>query len=121
MKLKFIFLPAILVIATFAGCYYDNEEELYPGQASCDSINVTYSASLAPVLAAQCNGCHNGTGAPAGISTDNYTSVVANISRISGAINHQQGYSAMPKGQLKLDDCTLAKFKKWINSGTPNN
>lgn len=118
---KFFFLPALLFVSIFAGCYYDNEEELYPGQTSCDSINVTYASSIAPVMAAQCNGCHSGAGASAGITTDNYASVSANITRIYGAVNHQQGYSAMPKGQSKLDDCTLAKFRKWIGSGTPNN
>jgi len=118
---KFFILGLISFTLGLTSCYYDNEEDLYPGGTACDTTNVSYSTSVAPVFAAYCNNCHSG-GAPSGnIATDNYASVKANISRIKGAINHTSGYSPMPQGGNKLGDCELSKISAWINQGMPNN
>lgn len=116
-------LALLLVTAAVIlnSCYYDNEEELYGNQQQCDTTNVTYSADIAPLMTSSCNGCHSGAGAAAGIATNSYDQVVANIDRISGAINHKPGFSAMPQNGSKLSDCDLNKFAAWINSGSPNN
>jgi len=123
MKTKQIIqlFSVLVLVFSLSGCYYDNEEELYPGSNTCDTSNVTYSNSVAPVFAANCNSCHSG-GSPSGnIITDNYTSVKANISRIRGAINHQSGFSSMPQNGSKLPSCELTKIDVWINQGMPNN
>jgi mono/diheme cytochrome c family protein len=119
---KSAFLALTLLLGfSLSSCYYDNEEDLYPGSTSCDTSNVTYSNSVAPVFAANCNSCHS-SGSPSGnIITDNYTSVKANISRIRGAVNHQSGYSQMPQNGSKLPTCELTKIDVWINQGMPNN
>lgn len=116
-------LAVMLVTAAVIlnSCYYDNEEELYGNQQPCDTTNISYSADIAPLMIASCNGCHSGAGAAAGIATNSYDQVVANIERISGAINHKPGFSAMPQNGSKLSDCDLNKFTAWINSGNPNN
>jgi hypothetical protein len=100
------------------GCYYDNEEELYPNVAGCDTLNITYEASIAPVMAKSCNTCHSGSAPSAGIRTDNYNdlSVIASNGRLWGAVSHAQGYSPMPKDQAMLSDCDLSKIRKWIDS-----
>lgn len=121
---KSIFILCFSALAlsfSFTSCYYDNEEDLYPGGTTCDTTNVTYSANVAPVFAAQCNACHSGGAPAANIATDNHASVKANISRIKGAINHTSGFSPMPQGGNKLTDCELKKIDAWINKGMPNN
>lgn len=117
-----IFLFIIITLAFLvSGCYYDNEEELYPGSTDCDTSNVTYSQSLAPVFAANCNTCHSGNSPSGNIRTDSYTSVKTNISRIRGAVNHESGYSPMPQDGGKLSDCDLTKIDTWIKQGMPEN
>lgn len=117
---KLILLVFISLSFLLNACYYDNEEDLYLGNTACDTLNMSYTSNVAPIFAAQCNNCHSG-GAPSGnISTDNYTNVKANISRIKGAINHTSGFSAMPQGGSKLGDCELLKINAWINQGMIN-
>lgn len=117
--------PGLLVLfSIFLGsCYYDNEEELYPNIPPCDTVNVTYSSSVAPVMANHCNDCHGGTAPTAGIRTDTYNglSVIAASGRLWGAINHEQGFSFMPKDAPKLSECDLAKIRKWLDDGFPDN
>jgi len=117
---KLIFLSAFILLAV-SGCYYDNEEDLYPESVTCDTNNVTYSASVAPVFASYCNSCHGGNAPSANIKTDNHASVVSNITRIRGAINHESGFMAMPQGGSKLPSCELAKIDIWIRQGMPDN
>jgi len=118
----FLNIAFILVVGvTISGCYYDNEEDLYPGGNTCDTSNVTYSASVAPIFSAYCNSCHSGSNPSGNIATDTYNSVKTNISRIQGAINHQPGYSPMPANGGKLSDCELAKIDIWVRQGMQNN
>lgn len=115
-----LFLFASLMIYA-SGCYYDKEEDLYLGSGSCDTTNITYSASVAPVFASYCNSCHGGGSPSGGIITNNYASVKSNITRIRGAINHQQGFLAMPQNGGQLSGCDLTKIDIWIRMGMPNN
>lgn len=116
-----MFSAAVLLAFSLNSCYYDSEEELYPGSNTCDVSNVTYSNAIAPVLAANCNSCHGSSNPSGNIVTDNYASAKANMSRIRGSINHISNYSPMPQNGSKLSDCELTKFDIWINQGMPNN
>lgn len=112
---------ALMLTISLHSCYYDNEEDLYPGSTACDTSNVTYTNSVAPVFAGNCNSCHGSVSPSGNITTDNYSSVKANISRIRGAVNHQSGFSPMPQNASKLSACDLTKIDVWINQGMPNN
>jgi hypothetical protein len=90
---------------------------------TCDTTNVTYSGYIAPLLSANCVGCHSG-GAPSGnILLNSHAGVqeVALNGRLLGAITWANGYQQMPKGSAKLSDCKINKIKAWINDGAPNN
>lgn len=55
---------ALLVLS---GCYYDIEEELYPGSGgglACDTTGVTFPVDIMPILNSQCatSGCHTVSG-----------------------------------------------------------
>lgn len=81
----------------------------------CDTVNVRYSAQISTIINQNCIGCHSG-GAPGGnIALTNYTEVknVTQQGKLIGAIEHGLGYSAMPKGGQKLDECKITTFKKW--------
>ena len=115
----------ILLTLTFLiqSCYYDNEEELYPQPAACDTTNVSYSNDVWPIISSNCTSCHSG-GAPQGnVSLENYDDIViaANNGSLLGAIKHEDGWSPMPKGGGMLNDCDISKIEIWVNDGTPDN
>jgi len=124
---KLIFVLFIAILATMAGCYYDSEEALYPTvSTTCDLTNVTFSATVKPILQASCYSCHSNSSAGSsgnGIKLENYSDVVSyvNNGRMMGAINHSNGYVAMPQGGGKLTDCEISKLQKWIDNGKLNN
>lgn len=117
----------ILSITILSGCYYDNEEKLYAEvSTTCDLTNVTFAASVKPILQASCFSCHsnsNANSSGAGIKLENYADVQtqAKNGKLMGAVKHSNGYSAMPKGGGKLTDCEIDQLQKWIDNGTSNN
>jgi hypothetical protein len=120
-KIKVLLVSIVALTLAISGCYYDNEEDLYLGSSTCDTTIVTYSASVAPVFSGYCNSCHSGSTPSGNIKTDSYTSVLANITRIRGAINHQSGFLSMPQGGGSLSACDLTKIDIWIRKGMLNN
>ncbi|MDE3212820.1 MAG: hypothetical protein KGM98_06265 [Bacteroidota bacterium] len=117
---KILSLVVVLVI-TVSGCYYDKEQLLYPPAAanSCDSLKVTFSGSVAPLIQSKCAtaGCHDAnTGAGATVLTT-YSQIVAKSARI-----YQRAVvdKTMPlSGPLSATE--IAILNCWITSGTPNN
>jgi mono/diheme cytochrome c family protein len=95
----------------------------YCDEMECDTVNVTFSQTVWPIVQGSCFGCHNGPAPQGGINLDNYNNVVAvaNTGQLMGAINHDPGYSPMPQNGAKLSDCKIAQIQKWINDGTPDN
>lgn len=91
--------------------------------SSCDTTNVTYSGTLVPILQNYCTNCHSGNFPSGGIDLSNHSGVrdMALSGQLMGSLNHANGFSAMPQNGNKLDNCTLAKFNIWVNSGAPNN
>ena len=111
------------LIIYLSGCYYDKEAELYPFTNNCDTTNVTFSGSVAPVMASNCNGCHSGASASAGVKTDNYNDllVIVNNGKLWGTVNHDPGFKPMPQNAQILPVCDRSKIKIWITAGAPNN
>lgn len=90
---------------------------------TCDTSNVTYSGTIAPIIQTNCLGCHSNAGTGGGIFLNTYNAVKdqVNSGRLWGAINWQSGFSQMPKGGSKLSDCDLTRIGIWIQQGAPNN
>jgi hypothetical protein len=121
---RFIIVCLVAIALTMMqSCYYDIEEELYPVAGNCDTTSVTYSGTVAPIMANTCNGCHSGNFAQAGIRTDTYANLknIADNGRLWGAINHESGFSPMPQNQPKMNECNLAKIRKWLDDGALDN
>ena len=105
-------------------CYYDKGDLLYPGKSNgCDTTAVSYNLNIMPLLNNQCYTCHIGSSASGGIVLGTYISdkTVALSGKLYSVVNHDPGFSPMPKGGAKLNTCQLAQIKKWIDAGTPNN
>lgn len=113
----------VLLIFVMQSCYYDNVEELYPIPSACDTTNITYSENVWPVINDNCTVCHSGSAPSGNISLTNYEEVaaIAANGKLMGAINHENGYSPMPKGGGSLSDCELTQFQIWVDEGYPNN
>lgn len=113
-----------IVVVLLSSCYYDNEEELYPGSGSlCDTTNTTYAITVEPILKSNCYVCHSTAVANGGIILDSYTKLkeVVDNGKLLGAITHTSGYSPMPKNQAQLSTCNIQKITNWINKGALNN
>jgi hypothetical protein len=89
----------------------------------CDSVNVTFSGTIWPVIQSSCTGCHSGTSPGGSIRLENYNQVksAAQSGLLLGTITWASGFKAMPQGGNKLSECKIAQVKKWINDGMPNN
>lgn len=115
---------SILLLVALAGCYDDDKQTLYPTQA-CDTSNVTYAASIAPVMTQYCaySGCHGGAAPASGIDLSSYAGVqvTALNGKLVSVIEHKSGFSAMPKNGSKLTDCTINKIRVWVGNGAKNN
>jgi hypothetical protein len=114
----------ILLMGFLQSCYYDNEEILYPDVAECDTTNVTYTGTVAPILDSyNCISCHGSSFPQGNVVLGNYDDlkIVVDNGRFWGAINHDDGYSPMPQNLPKMDDCDLKKIRTWMDEGAMNN
>lgn len=106
-------------------CYYDKADILYNhGVATCDTIStISYSTHVRPILEQKCYSCHSGSGPSGNIAMGTYLTdkALGTNGQLYGTISHASGYSPMPEGEAKMDDCSIAKIKKWVDAGSPNN
>ncbi len=97
--------------------------ECDPNAGGCDTTDVSFSQTLNPIINTYCKGCHSGTNPSGGISLETYSGVktVALNGKLYGAISWASDSPKMPQGGNKLDDCTISKFKSWIDAGALDN
>jgi mono/diheme cytochrome c family protein len=77
-----------------------------------------------PILQGNCVGCHGGSEPDGGYDFSTYAGVKQAVddNRLLGAVLQLPDYSAMPPSPAsKLDDCNLAKVRKWIQNGALDN
>jgi uncharacterized membrane protein len=114
----------ILLVMTFAvmlatGCYYDKDEQLYPGSVvDCTTIPATF-ANVKTVMMAKCAtaGCHNSGSAAGGAVLETYDQIKALAGRINQRVIIDK---TMPPGAA-LSNQEIAILKCWLNSGMPAN
>lgn len=124
MLKRSIFFCSLAIGLLLQACYYDNETVLYNtgGGIVCDTTNVTFASSIAPILANNCNSCHLSSSGN-GVITADYTSlkVIVTNTKLVKSVNWTGGAVQMPLGGQKLSPCVLAKINKWVTSGALNN
>ena len=125
MKTVFLISGILLLALLFNSCYTDKEELLYGLNRPCTDTTgtISYSQKIVPLLQQGCYSCHTGNFPSGNILMGSYAAdkVIAQNGKLYGAISHSTGYAAMPQGQPKLNNCSIATIKKWIDSGMLNN
>lgn len=98
------------------GCYYDNEEELYPGSGSlaCDTTGVTFSTDIMPVVNAKCalSGCHASGGLGPLMTNQSQFDGLASSGKIRTRVLVQKDMP--PSGPLPL--CEQQKVDAYLKS-----
>lgn len=124
LKLKnFSFLLLICAsLLVVISCGDDDEEP----ETGCTTENLTYDNFAREFITSNCgdSNCHSSSAAEFGtFAMIDYTSTKAAVDngRILGAINREDGFNAMPKGEPKLSDCNISKMTAWINDGALEN
>jgi hypothetical protein len=113
-------LLGVVAVTGFTGCYYDNEEYLYPSNVGCDTMTVSFSQRLMPIINDKCITCHNASLVSGGIVLETHADVASNIELIIPAIDFT-GPHPMPQGGAKLPNCDIAAFVAWRNHGSNDN
>ncbi len=88
----------------------------------CDTSNVSYGGTIAPLLALKCNGCHSGSSPQGGLDLTNWAIVnaLALNGRLAGSVQHLPAYHAMPPSGGQLPACEIREIQIWIANGSPN-
>lgn len=128
-KSRLLFSLLVLIAAysiTNSSCVSNSKELLY----GCDSLNVSYSKTVAPILVANCYKCHsnaNATTLGGGTVLEGHTAVYNWINPTVGSDggpllqNIKHLGNPMPKSAAKLSDCDIAKIEHWIFEGGLDN
>ena len=115
---------ATLMLMVLGSCSWDNQEELYPPEELCDTLDVSFSEDIQPLMSQHCWTCHSNENAPSfarGITLEEHMDVASMIPLIVAVINHEEGFPQMPRGGAKLDTCSIATFEAWMNQGSKDN
>ena len=91
--------------------------------SSCDTLNVTYSGTIVPIIQQRCQGCHSGPTPQGGLNFASWSVLnsVAADGRLARAIQHDPAGIPMPPSGAMLPDCKIQQFLVWIDVGAPNN
>lgn len=116
----------LIFVAT--SCYYDNEEYLYPAPPvrPCDTVAVSYTMHIVPIITSSCISCHSTAAAPSvGGNTvlEGYVNVqkAAVSGKLLGTVSHSPGYTPMPKGASTLSYCEITYIRRWVEGNSLNN
>ena len=123
LKVQLGISALIVILSTIGGCYYDIESELYPLGQACDSVAISYSMDVFPIISAKCLGCHDASTNSGSITLESYGQVKAQVDNgdLGCSVNHGAGCSAMPKNAPQLPPCELKAINVWISEGALNN
>jgi hypothetical protein len=117
------FLYALIIIGLFvSGCYYDNEEELYP-ENTCKTNDMSYANNVLPILTDNCYSCHNQASNQGGVTLEGYSNLktYADNGKLVNVINHEPGFPEMPQNAAQLAQCQIDKIEAWVNQGALDN
>lgn len=127
-KVNTLFICLLLIVFSslvFTSCEWKSEEDEQIVVIDCDTSQVTLSGKVKPILVSNCYSCHsnqNASVAGGGTNLEEYSSLKnqADNGLLVGVINHNNGFSQMPKGAAKLSDCNISLIEAWINKGALN-
>jgi hypothetical protein len=105
-----------------SGCYYDNEEELYPVN-TCKTNDMSYTGDVLPILQDNCYTCHDQASNLGGVTLEGYANLIDYVEngKLLGVIKHEQGFPEMPSVNPQLAQCQIDKIEAWVNQGSLDN
>ena len=126
MKSKKLLITTVIVASFFTIVGFSMSSSKGENTVStnpCDTVELTYSGVIQPLLEQNCYKCHSNGKSKRGQKLDTYEDVyaIAMDGSLHGVVNHVAGYPAMPYFKPKLDSCSLHFINKWIDEGAPNN
>ena len=99
------------------GCYNDKEEILY-GATTCDGVNSSFAANVAPLIQSSCAkpDCHaaGSSNGPGALTT--YTQIKNAAVEIKSAV-----VSRFMPMEGSLTPRQIKAISSWVDSGAPNN
>jgi uncharacterized membrane protein len=109
-------------IALFNSWYSQGAKNTTCTPATCDSANVTYAATISPIISNYCQGCHSGSSPAFNISLVSYANVqtIAANGLLVNTVMQTNSKPLMPPGSA-LNQCQKTQIAKWVNAGAPNN
>ena len=124
-NIKLFMLPAAAaILLSFSACYNDKADILYPQQA-CKLDTITFSNTIQPIVNAKCaiTSCHDAASAEAGYDLSSYSGVAQAVTdgSLLPSLNHESGYSPMPKNADKLPTCNISQITRWVSEGSNDN
>lgn len=119
----FVLLAGMVLAILPAGCYFDNEEELYGPDliTNCDTTGMRFSVEIKQIMEDNCNACHISTSPSySGIPFENHAQfkAVALNGKLLDRINNQA--APMPQSGL-MSLCNRLKIEAWVKAGSPDN
>lgn len=114
MRSKIVSTFSFIVIAV-VGCTYEKGEVPVPVQSLTPCEQVSYTQHIAPVIAANCVGCHNSSFAD--LST--YAGVKAKVD--NGSFRQRVLVIKDMPGYCNLPDSVMQNIQCWLDNGAPNN
>ena len=89
----------------------------------CQTTDISFSAVVKPIIEANCQGCHSGGSPSGGINLSSYVGIKARADsgQLLGSIDWQAGFSQMPQGGPKLDQCKIDQIATWVGDGALEN
>ena len=118
-NMKNIFL-ALVVISIVSSVFFSCDK--YQKGYDCTGNIPTYNYDIKPIYDANCAtaGCHSSPYHSSGIDLSTYSGAAsANNDAILGSVEHDVGYSAMPKNAGKLTDTQIKKIYCWMQNNKP--
>lgn len=116
-------LLALTLVFGLQQCYYDNEEEMYPGIPEPITLTdtVTYQADIKPITDTKCaiSGCHAGPNPQVNLNLETYAGVktVADNGKLEQHVIIDK--TMPPTGPLPPSEIQL--LKRWLETGALEN
>ncbi len=84
----------------------------------CDTTNVTFTATIWPLMQKYCTGCHSSTNPGGGIVIGGHSDLVklAQAGSLMGSVRWEAGFARMPTSN-QMSDCDIDLLQKWIDDG----
>lgn len=120
IKMASLKLFTFVLILLFIGMSCETTSKEILIENPCKTENILFTTDVIPILEAKCYYCHDkGVASSGGFNMAEFSEIQTRAlsGKISGVINHADGFPKMPYGDDKLSDCNISIIEVWIDNG----